>query len=89
MVVKNISEIDYTSITDFLETEGIIIFEDTDTSFSSFKKAFDAYQKEIFKNELKYLSGSTSKNRKKPLHFYRNPERLSKTYALRLINSLP
>ncbi|MCK8524237.1 hypothetical protein M0D21_21845 [Aquimarina sp. D1M17] len=78
---------DYESISDTLENDGIVVFEDLPDNFSKFKQSFDDYQKTRFENEIKYLSGSYNIDKTK-LHYYRNPEKLSKNYAKRLLESL-
>jgi len=78
---------DYKSITETLEKEGIVIFENVPENFSEFKQSFDTYQKTIFENEIKYQSGC-HKIDKTQFHYYRNPEKLSKSYTKRLLESL-
>ncbi len=84
---KKINTQDYKSITEILEKEGIIVFDDIIENFSEFKQSFDSYQKTIFENEIKYQSGCHKIETTK-FHYYRNPEKLSKSYTRRLLESL-
>lgn len=83
---KNISEEDFNLISETLEHEGLVVFEEISTSFSEFKTSFDSYQKLMFENEIKYVAGSYETNETR-FHYYRNPERLSNNYAKKLMKS--
>jgi len=78
---------DFKRVSEILESNGIVLFEKPVDAFTKFKSSFDAYQKEVFENELKYVSGSIKRD-DKVFHFYRNPEKLSNTYAKRYLKTI-
>ncbi|SHJ33336.1 hypothetical protein [Aquimarina spongiae] len=78
---------DFESFSEILESDGIIVFEGISDSFLKFKESFDDYQKEKFENEIKYLSDCYQIDQTS-FNYYRNPEKLSKNYAKRLLASL-
>ena len=86
IVTTDLSE-DFKQVFELLESNGIVLFEKPIDAFEKFKSSFDAYQKEVFEIELKYVSGSFMKD-DTLLQFYRNPEKLSNTYTKRYLKTL-
>lgn len=86
LVTNDLSE-DFEHFSELLESNGIVLFEKPIDAFAKFKSSFDAYQKEVFENELKYVSGSFIKDNTL-FHFYRNPEKLSNNYTKRYFKAI-